>query len=86
MSNNTGDRVVAHAVDLPLGITRYPVGVYLGDVFGNQAKLRVIGIVVLEVKRHWFKSQDAFAASLGGRDRVQLGDRQRAQDSGRLWQ
>src|SRR4029077_4922419 len=56
-----GDRVVAYAVDLPLGITRYPVWVHLGDFFGNKATLRVIGIVVLEVKRHWLKSQDAFA-------------------------
>src|SRR5262245_16074707 len=56
-----GDCVVADAVDLPLGITGYQVQVYLGHVFGNQAKLRVIGIVVLPVKRHWLKSQDAFA-------------------------
>src|SRR6266513_146298 len=39
-----GDRFVAHADDLPLGITRYPVEVYLGDFSGIKAKF---GLFVL---------------------------------------
>jgi hypothetical protein len=53
--------VVAHGVDLALGVAHHQVRVHLGYLFGNQTELRRACCVALVVKRHWLEREDGFA-------------------------
>ena len=59
------DRIVAHGQRLAVGISDHQVGIYLGNVFRNQTKLRRVfgffGVCVFVVKRDRFERDDGFA-------------------------
>src|SRR5882724_2576714 len=57
-------RVVAHDVDLAFVVAHHQVGVYLGHLLSDQAKLRCTGVVGLVMERHRLKRQNSFAGAV----------------------
>src|SRR5262245_30104329 len=60
------DLIVTDRVRLSFFVHRYQSRVHLCYLFGNQAKLGRVGLVVLVVERHWLERKDRFTAFVHG--------------------